>query len=87
MASRDVADLIGWTGRPRLTRVVRWRQSMPNYHVGHLDRVATIQTAMDRVDGLHLLSNAIGGVGIAPVCASAERLATRLTDGGAPATP
>lgn len=78
LASDDLRELIGWSGMPRLTRVIRWPASMPNYHVGHLDRVRTIETAIEAVPGLHLLTNAVGGVGIAPVCVAAEQMAGRL---------
>ena len=60
-------ELIGFRGEPVVTRVVRWNQAMPQYHVGHLDRVKRIEAAIDQVDGLALMSNALHGVGIAPV--------------------
>ena len=50
-----------------VTRLVRWNKAMPQYHVGHLERVKRIEQAMDQVDGLSLMSNALHGVGIAPV--------------------
>ncbi|PHQ34272.1 protoporphyrinogen oxidase [Rhodopirellula bahusiensis] len=61
-----------------LVRVVRWNEAMPQYEVGHLDKVQRIQAAIDSLEGLHLNTNALGGVGIAPVIAASERTAERI---------
>lgn len=74
----ELAELIGLRGDPVVTRVVRWDRAMPQYHVGHLDRVARIERAMVQVNGISLMSNALHGVGIAPVIAQAERVAIAI---------
>ncbi|MEM9827705.1 MAG: protoporphyrinogen oxidase [Planctomycetota bacterium] len=76
----ELADMIGLSGAAKHTAVVRWPDSMPQYEVGHLDKVAAIQKQLQSHQGLHWISNAAGGVGIAPVIASAERLAKTLVD-------
>ena len=55
---------------------------MPQYHVGHLDRVAQIRAAEAELPGFALAGNAYEGTGI-PDCihsgrAAAERLASAL---------
>jgi oxygen-dependent protoporphyrinogen oxidase len=55
---------------------------MPQYEVGHLDRVAAIETHLETLPGLALAGGAYRGVGIADCVhsgeAAAERLAARL---------
>ena len=51
---------------------------MPQYHVGHLDRVARIQAEIDSIPGLTLISNALSGVGIASVIRSADQAANQV---------
>ena len=75
IAREELGDLIGLTGEPVFTRVVRWNQAMPQYHVGHGDRVHIIEEDVNRVQGLSLLNNALHGVGIAPVIQRADHLA------------
>ena len=78
LVREELADLIGYHGEPELTRVVRWNDAMPQYHVGHRERVERIEQAMARVDGLSLMTNALHGVGIAPVIRQAGILAKAI---------
>ncbi len=81
IARGELADLIGLVGAPIVSRVVRWDRAMPQYHVGHLDRVEKIQRAIAESPGLSLISNSLGGVGIAAVVRSADRIAAEVIDG------
>ncbi len=78
IARRELADLIGLSGEPRLVRVIRWPRAMPQYHVGHLERVAAIERALTETPGLHLIGNSLRGVGIAPTVAAAEAVAQKI---------
>lgn len=49
---------------PVLTVVRRWPASLPQYEVGHLDRVAEIESRLQALPGLTLLGNALHGVGL-----------------------
>jgi oxygen-dependent protoporphyrinogen oxidase len=76
----ELADLIGLRGEPVFTRLVRWTNAMPQYHVGHLDRVKRIEQAMEPLKGLTLVSNALRGVGIAPVIQLANQTAIQIAN-------
>ena len=78
IAREELSDLIGLTGNPVVTRVVHWKQAMPQYHVGHGDRVRIIDEDIDGVPGLSYLSNALHGVGIAPVIQQADHIAREV---------
>lgn len=75
----ELSDLIGMTGDATLVRVVRWNNAMPQYHVGHLSRVAKIEAAVAKIDHLHLATNALRGVGIAPVINAAKSVARQIS--------
>lgn len=72
---RELAGLLGVRGQPALTRVARWPRSMPQYEVGHLERVARIRARLAAIPGLHLAGNALSGVGIPDCIAAGERAA------------
>ncbi len=74
IARTELGQLIGLTGQPLLSRVVRWNEAMPQYHVGHQDRVKQIEADIAKVPSLSLINNGMGGVGIAPVIRSAGRI-------------
>ena len=63
----ELRDLLGLDGEPLWTEVVRWREAMPQYHLGHVDRVARIKQLADQHPGLTLAGAAYRGVGI-PFC-------------------
>ena len=79
----DLRDIMGVRGEPAFVDLNRWPASMPQYPVGHLDRVARIQTHLERWPGLAVAGNAFGGVGI-PDCVhsgetAAEDVLSQLT--------
>ena len=43
LAAAELADAIGLTAQPVAQRVTRWGGGLPQYNVGHLDRVARIR--------------------------------------------
>jgi oxygen-dependent protoporphyrinogen oxidase len=59
--------------------VQRWGGGLPQYAVGHLDRVVRIRADVARVPGLAVCGAAYDGVGIPAVIASARRAASGLT--------
>ncbi len=74
LALHDLADAIGLSVRPIDTQVERWGGSLPQYAVGHLDRVATIRAEVARVPGLAVCGAAYDGIGI-PACISSAHQA------------
>lgn len=66
-AVRELRRWIPFQGEPLESQVVRWRNAMPQYHVGHRDRIAWINQAIAKQPGLALAGNAYQGVGI-PQC-------------------
>ncbi len=67
----ELAALAGITARPVDSHVQRWGGALPQYAVGHLDRVARIRADVARVPGLSVCGAAYDGVGIPAVIASA----------------
>jgi oxygen-dependent protoporphyrinogen oxidase len=74
----DLAEAIGLTAAPVATHVQRWGGGLPQYAVGHLDRVARIRDAVATVPGLAVCGAAYDGVGVPAVIASARRAVGQL---------
>lgn len=74
----DLAEAAGVTAVPVDRHVQRWVDGLPQYAVGHLDRVARIREAVAEVPGLAVCGAAYDGVGIPAVIASAHRAAASL---------
>jgi oxygen-dependent protoporphyrinogen oxidase len=62
---------------------LRWEKAIPQYHVGHLQRVARIEERVARHPGLFLTGNAYHGVAMndctEQACLLAGRIAEYLT--------
>ena len=79
IAVREVGEAVGFA-LPRVvdSHVQRWGGGLPQYAVGHLDRMARVADAVAGVPGLEICGAAYGGVGIPAVIASARAAADRL---------
>ncbi|MEW9530302.1 protoporphyrinogen oxidase [Microbispora sp. NPDC049125] len=95
LAMDEMTEVMGVRGLPLDSRVTRWGGSLPQYEVGHLDRVARIHAAVAAGPGLAVCGAAYDGVGI-PACVSTGRTAAvRVLEhlerldalGGDPAAP
>lgn len=81
LAREELREVHGITAPPLLSRVVRWPGGMPQYTLGHRDRLEHIATRLAGLPGLHLAGASYRGVGI-PDCivsgwAAADRVASR----------
>ena len=74
VAAAELAEAAGVRGGPAATRVTRWGGALPQYTVGHLDRVATTRATVAAQPGLAVCGAAYDGVGI-PACVSTARTA------------
>jgi oxygen-dependent protoporphyrinogen oxidase len=77
----EAADLLGIHGEPKLVQIDRWHAAMPQYHVGHVPRVAAIRERAAALPRLALAGAAYEGVGIPQVIASGQQAARHVTPG------
>ena len=75
----DLAAMAGITAQPVDTHVQRWGGALPQYAVGHLDRVTRIRAAVAAVPGLAVCGAAYDGVGIPAVIGSARQAVASVT--------
>lgn len=64
---RELNDICGESVTPLFHRVYRWTHSMPEYGLGHLERLRKIEGRLAGQPGLFLAGNGYRGVGI-PDC-------------------
>ncbi len=63
---------------PVFARVYRWDRGMPQYTLGHLDRVEAIEALVNETAGLALAGGGFRGVGVPNCLESGERAASKL---------
>jgi oxygen-dependent protoporphyrinogen oxidase len=74
----ELRDVLGANGSPQIVQIDRWMGAMPQYTVGHAERVATIRRLIAGHPGLALAGAAYEGVGIPQVIASGQAAAATV---------
>lgn len=67
MVLDELKDIIGLQAKPVMSKIYRWVQGMPQYTVGHLERVDKIDARLALNPGLYIVGASYKGVGV-PDC-------------------
>ena len=78
LAADELRSTLGLTGAPLASRVSRWGGGLPQYAVGHLDRVRRVRETVELVPGLAVCGAAYDGVGVPACIRSGQRAAAHL---------
>jgi oxygen-dependent protoporphyrinogen oxidase len=78
LARHELRTLLGIAAEPVDAVLIRWGGGLPQYAVGHVERVARIRAAVAAVPRLAVCGAAYDGVGIPAVIASAYAAAERV---------
>jgi len=65
MVRAELKDIMSIDAEPVLTRVYKWKDSMPQYTIGHDERIASMEEKLAKYHGLYLAGSAYHGIGIA----------------------
>jgi oxygen-dependent protoporphyrinogen oxidase len=76
----DLRDLLGIERPPLFGEVSNWKRSMPQYTLGHLEKVMRIQERANTLPNLTLAGNAYSGPGIPDCIRSGETGADQLIE-------
>ncbi|HET7311217.1 MAG TPA: protoporphyrinogen oxidase [Mycobacteriales bacterium] len=74
LAVAELRSTLAFAGSPIASRVSRWGGGLPQYAVGHLDRVRRVRDTLAVIPGLAVCGAAYDGVGV-PACIRSGQLA------------
>lgn len=80
LAQEELRLTLGIQARPALARVFRWERAMPQYNLGHPQRLERIEVALKDWPGLALAGNGYRGIGIPDCIHSGEQAAARILE-------
>jgi oxygen-dependent protoporphyrinogen oxidase len=60
----DLSPLLGIQGSPEFAHIQRWSQAIPQYELGYLERLQTIDAENRALPGLHLSGNWRTGIAV-----------------------
>jgi oxygen-dependent protoporphyrinogen oxidase len=78
LALSQLASLLGPLPEPLFSVIRSWPRSLPQYGVGHLERMELLQQRMRAFPGLELTGNAYYGVGLPDLVRHGREIARRL---------
>jgi oxygen-dependent protoporphyrinogen oxidase len=70
--------VLGITAKPEIARIFHWDGGMPQYTMGHRERVAALETALGGISGVAVAGNMFRGVGLPDCIASGESAADKV---------
>ena len=79
LAHKRLSEVLGPLPEPNISLVRRWPLSLPQYAVGHLDRMAKLFDLAASIPGLHLVGNAYHGVGLPDLIRQGRETAWRVS--------
>jgi oxygen-dependent protoporphyrinogen oxidase len=80
VARLELARILGPLPEPQMTVVRRWPRSLPQYGVGHLERMKELEERVRALDGLWLLGNGYRGVGLPDLIRDARAAARQIVE-------
>jgi len=78
---QELEITIGVRAAPVFCRVIRWPAAIPQYHIGHRDRLAAISERCALLPGLHLTGNSFRGISVNDCTDNAIECAHQVVDG------
>ncbi|WP_077325006.1 protoporphyrinogen oxidase [Virgibacillus siamensis] len=76
---RDLKKTMKITQQPEFSVITRWKNAMPQYTVGHNERIANVRADMDReLPGVYLTGSSYGGVGVPDCIGQGEQTAEEV---------
>jgi protoporphyrinogen/coproporphyrinogen III oxidase len=73
----ELTQLLEIKGAPLFTRLFRWTKQSPQYDVGHLQRVATIERQLAAIPGVFITGSGFRAIGIPDCIADGRETAAR----------
>ena len=77
-ALTTLRSIFGVSGEPEFQALRKWERAIPQYDIGHHDRMTQLENLERAQKGLYLLANYRGGIAIGACIRNATQLAARL---------
>lgn len=78
----ELRSLVGAEGTPSFQHVTSWERAIPQYTIGHLDRIATLERFEQRFPGWFFCANYKGGISVGDCVKSADDVSERALCAG-----
>ena len=74
----DLKRIVGINSPPAFVYIVRHKQALPQYSIGHQDIIKTLEGLQDRIPGLFFTGNYLSGISVRDCISHGARVAGRI---------
>lgn len=78
IAREELQDIMGVAAKPLFAKVYRWINAMPQYNLGHMERVEKLEEDFLRYPGLFLMGCAYRGMGLSDCVHDGQLMAGKI---------
>jgi oxygen-dependent protoporphyrinogen oxidase len=78
IAREELELTLGITAEPLLRRIFQWEKAMPQYNLGHPERLSRINNLLEDIPSLTLAGNGYQGIGIPDCIHSGESAVEKI---------
>jgi oxygen-dependent protoporphyrinogen oxidase len=86
IVASDLRALMGVDATPDIVLMKRWPKAIPQYALGHLDIIRSIESLENDIPGLHIAGNFRGGISVTDCIEQSELLSRRVVERLGPGT-
>ncbi len=79
-AHKDLQTVLGVTGEAKNVSLTRWKKAIPQYGIGHRERITKILEETEKLPGFYLAANYIDGVALGDCFTRANRQADTIVE-------
>jgi oxygen-dependent protoporphyrinogen oxidase len=76
----EIGDIAGIRAEPDFARIYRHEKAIPQYNLGHQDRLGKLESALAKHKGLYLTGNSYKGIGVNDCIESSFKLSERILE-------
>ncbi len=76
----ELKDILKIGAEPDFIKIFRWHKAIPQYHIGHHERLQRLETLVSNYKGLYLTGNAFKGVSVNDCIANSFELADKIVN-------
>jgi protoporphyrinogen/coproporphyrinogen III oxidase len=78
IAHSELQKVLGISSEPRVVTITRWERAIPQYNIGHVERVRRIEELLRDMPGLSIIGNYLHGVSTGDCIKEADRVAKEI---------
>ncbi|MDF1544977.1 MAG: protoporphyrinogen oxidase [bacterium] len=75
----ELSEIMAVSGRPEMVRLYRWKHGIPQFKIGHIDRMAEIDRQLEKLGGIFVTGNAYHGIGLNDCVKQSFKVASSLS--------